>query len=341
MDRPGPSRPMHCILSPSMGWYFYPVAGRPFQPLPIRHRLHERSGLRDDGRIRQEGRWHTYPFATLPQCRCLSQKRTPVLPRVPTASGKPDDYPEYYSRHKPWEIGGEYPNLRSLKLRTSAGRENWPEHLFRQLTQLEIEVPLLQGRDPPYHHGLLSVATRLRSLTLIVDYGLPQPVIHKSLQTLILVYRIAWMVESTNTIGEIVCPELRRLEIRARFWELLSSIHLRYTQKLFDLCLVCGQDVKYGEEEALLLNKKWSGRIVELLRSIGTVKHLELEFSIEVVSRVVERIEADPTLCPDLESLRTESHHPVSNARASRRERSLLLKLEARISKRYQQSRRE
>ena len=246
-----------------------------------------------------------------------------------------------HSWHNPWESGGEYPNLRSLKLRTSAGRGYWPERLFRQLTQLEIEMQVLRETLPPYHDVILPIAARLRSLTLMVDYGLPQPVIHKSLQTLVLVYRMRWMVEDPNTLGEIICPELRRLEIQARFCELLSSVHLRYTQKLSDLCLVCRQDVKYGEEGALLLNQKWSSSIVELLRSIGTVKHLKLESRIELVSGVVEKIEADPTLCPDLVSLRAESRHPASDAHASKQERSLLLKLEARVSERYQQLRRE
>ena len=257
------------------------------------------------------------------------------------------DYSGYYSWHSkpwgsnPWGSKGEYPNLRSLKLRTSAGKGDWPEHLFWHLTQLEIEMSLIQGNHPPYHNGILSVATQLRSLTLMADYGPYQPVIHKSLQTLVLVYRMPRMVGGPNTLGEIVCPELRRLEIQARFCELLSSIHLRYTHRLSDLCLVCRQDVEYGEEEALLLNKKWSGSIVELLKSIGTVKHLELESRIEVVSGVVEKIEADPTLCPDLVSLRTESRHPAPNTLASKLERSLLLKLEARISERYRQLRRE
>ena len=246
-----------------------------------------------------------------------------------------------HSWHNPWESGGEYPNLRSLKLRTSAGRGYWPERLFQQLTQLEIEMHVLRATLPPYHDDILPVATRLRSLTLMVHYGLPQPVIHKSLQTLVLVYRMRWMVEDPNTLGEIVCPELRRLEIQARFCELLSSIHLRYTHKLSDLCLVCRHDVKYEGEGALLLKEKWQGSIVELLRSIGTVRHLKLESRIEVVSGVVEKIEADPTLCPDLVSLRTESRHPAPNALASERERSPLLKLEARISERYQQLRRE
>ena len=246
-----------------------------------------------------------------------------------------------HSWHNPWESGGEYPNLRSLKLRTSAGRGYWPERLFQQLTQLEIEMQVLRETLPPYHDVILPVAARLRSLTLVVDYGLPQPVIHKSLQTLVLVYRVLWMVEDPYTLGEIVCPELPRLEIQALFCEILSSIHLRYTQKLSDLFIVCRQDVKYDEEGASFLSEKWSRSIVELLRSIGTVKHLKLDSEAKVVSGVVAKIEADPTLCPNLVSLRAEPRHPVADAHASERERSLLLELEARISERYQQLRRE
>ena len=252
------------------------------------------------------------------------------------------EYSMHFSQYRPWESVGECPNLRSLELRTSEGSRNWPEHLFQQLTQLEIKMPLQKGNNPSYHHNILPITLRLRSLTLMVDYGLPQPVIHKSLQTLVLVYRIPWMVETANTLGEIVCPELRRLEIQARFCELLSSIHLRHTHKLSELCITYIPGVEYGKEEALRLNEKWSDSIVEFLRSIDTVKHLKLKSGVKVVSGVVEKIEADPTLCPTLVSLHAEPHHPMLYPRASKqqiskRESSLLLKLEARISGRYRQ----
>ena len=243
------------------------------------------------------------------------------------------------SQYRPWESVGECPNLRSLRLKTSVGSEDWPEHLFQQLTQLEIKMPLQKGKNPSYHHGILPIAMRLRSLTLTVDYGVPLPVIHKSLQTLVLVYRMfPWTLENLSTIGEIDCPELRRLKIQTAFCEHFSLIHLRHTQKLSELCLDRNRNVGFDEEEAFRLNEKWSCSIVEFLRSIGTIKHLKLKSGIEVVSGVVEGIEADPTLCPDLVSLRAESHHP---ARVSKRESSLLLELEARISTRYQQLRRE
>jgi hypothetical protein len=241
-----------------------------------------------------------------------------------------------YTQHRPWESVGDCPNLRSLKLRTSYGRENWPKHVFQQLTQLEIMMPLRKGNNPSYHLGILPVAMQLRSLTVTVDFGVPQPVIHKSLQALVLVYRTPLMVEEANTLGEIVCPELRRLEIRAQFCELFASIQLRHTQKLSDLCLDIIQRAKYDGE-------RWGG-IVELLRSIGTVKHLQLKSGIEVVSGLVEKIEADPTLCPDLVSLHAELHPTLSyasTARTSKQDRILLLKLESRISERYQQLRRE
>jgi len=249
----------------------------------------------------------------------------------------------YLSPCTPWEIVGECPNLRSLKLGTSWGRKDWPEHLFQQLTQLEIKMPLRKGDNPPYHHSILPVAIRLRSLTITVDYGVPQPVIHQSLRTLVLVYRLPWVVERANTLGEIVCPELRRLEIQARFRGLFSPIQLRHTQKLLELCLDCRQGIlfEHDEEDILLLNERWSGCIVELLRSIGTIKHLELRSMIQVVSGVVERLEADPTLCPDLISLHAELYPSVPTAHSSRREGSLLLELQARISERYQRLRRE
>jgi hypothetical protein len=242
-------------------------------------------------------------------------------------------------QYSPWASVGECPNLRSLKLRTPSGRENWPKHLFQRLTQLEIKMPRGDGNNPPYHPDILSVATRLRSLTLTIDLGVPRPVIHKSLQTLIIDYRMAWRMETTTTLGEIVCPELRRLEIQAPLWELLSSIHLRHTHNLSDLCIECRQRAKWGEEEAL--NEKWSVSIVKLLQSIGTVKHLQLKSGFGVVSRLVGRIEADPTLCPDLVSLYAEPRFAVSNARSSKRGRCLFLNLETRISERYQQLRRE
>ena len=160
----------------------------------------------------------------------------------------------------------------------------------------------------------------------MVTFGTPQPVIHQSLQTLVLIYRTPWLVDITNTLGEIVCPELRRLEIRARLSELLSLIHIRHTQKLSDLCLV--STASRGNEEE---DQKWLGSIVELLRSIGTIKHFDLDFDTRVVSGLVEKLEADPTLCPDLVSL-----HARTSRFASKRERSLLLKLEARVSERYQ-----
>jgi len=245
----------------------------------------------------------------------------------------------------PWESVGECPKLSSLKLGTSKGRENWPEHLFRQLTQLEINMPLHKGHSPPppYYHSILPVAVRLRSLTITVDYGVPQPVIHQSLQTLVLVYRFPWGVESANTLGEIVCPELRRLEIQTRFRGLLSPIQLRHTQKLSEVCLDCiqGITIKRDEDAVLLFKERWSDCIVELLRSIGTIKHLELKSMIQVVSGVVEKLEADPTLCPDLISLHAKPYHYVSTAHTSRREGPLLLKLQTRISERYQQLRKE
>jgi hypothetical protein len=254
---------------------------------------------------------------------------------------------EYHSAYKPpWETVGECPNLRSLKLRTARGRENWPEHLFQQLTQLEISMPLQKGDNRSYHTRILLVAMRLQSLTLAVDFGAPEPVIHKSLQTLVLVYRAPWMVGKANTLGEIVCPELRRLEILPLYSTPLPSIQLRHTQNLSDVCLDCIRGVEYNGEEALLLNdrsfnEKWTGSIVELLRSIGTVKHLQLKSWIKLASGLVEKIEADPTLCPDLALLHAEPPPPMSIVRASKRERTLLLKLEARISERYQQLRRE
>ena len=232
----------------------------------------------------------------------------------------------HYPSHNPWENVGECPNLRSLKLRTPVGIQHWPDQLFRQLTDLEIEMPLLKGNNPSYHQIILPVATRLRSLTLMVTFGTPQPVIHQSLRTLVLVYKIPWFVDITNTLGEIVCPELRRLEIRARLSELLSSIHIRHTQKLSDLCLV--SSASRGNEEE---DQKWLGSIVELLRSLGAIKHLDLDLGTKVVSGLVEKLEADPTLCPDLVSL-----HARTSRFASKRERSLLLKLEARVSERYQ-----
>ena len=41
MNRPGSSRSIHCTPSPSVGWYFYPVTGRPFQPHTIGRRLYK------------------------------------------------------------------------------------------------------------------------------------------------------------------------------------------------------------------------------------------------------------------------------------------------------------
>jgi hypothetical protein len=248
-------------------------------------------------------------------------------------------YPGFYSRYRPWESVGECPNLRSLQLRTSNGRENWPKNLFERLIQLEIKMPRGDENNPLYDHDILHVAKRLLGLTLTIDLGVPQPIIHKSLRTLVITYRMPRGMEITNTVGEIGCPELRRLEIQAPFWDLLSSIHLRHTHKLSDLCLECRQGVKLGEEEAL--NEKWSGSIVKLLQSTGTIKHLQLKSGLGVVSGLVEKIEADPTLCPDLVSLFAEPRSTVSNARPSKRGGSLFLKLEARISERYQQLRRE
>ena len=206
------------------------------------------------------------------------------------------------------------------------GSLRWPERLFQQLTDLEINMPLSKGSNPSYHQIILPVATRLRSLTLMVTFGTPQPVIHQSLQTLVLVYRIPWLVDITNTLGEIVCPELRRLEIRTRLSELLSSIHIRHTQKLSDLRLVT--HASRGNEEE---DQKWLGSIVELLRSIGTIKHLDLDLDTKIVSGLVEKLEVDPTLCPDLVSL-----HARTSRFAPKRERPLLLKLETRVSERYQ-----
>jgi len=169
-------------------------------------------------------------------------------------------------------------------------------------------MPLLKGNNPSYHYVILPLAMQLRSLTLMVDFGEPRRVIHKSLQTLILVFMIPWIAEITNTLGEIVCPELRRLEILAPFSELLSPTHLRPAQTLSELFLVCTNGVIYDEEETLFLNEKWADSIVELLRSIGTIKHVELESEIGVVSVLVEKLEADPTLCPDLVSLNHVLH---------------------------------
>ena len=236
------------------------------------------------------------------------------------------------SQCKLWEISvGEHPNLRSLKLRTSPKHQNWPDQLLRQLTHLEIMTPLMKGINPSCHHTLLPIAVRLQSLTLMVAFGVPQPVIHQSLQTLVLVYRIPWMVEGTYTLGEIVCPELRQLEIQTPFIELLSSIHLHHTQKLSTLRLVCRQRVTNDEKEDLRLDEEWSDYIVELLRSTRTIEHLELELGTKIVSRLVERLEVDPTLCPNLVSLRV-----ATTRYASKRERSLWWKLEARVSQRYQ-----
>ena len=233
---------------------------------------------------------------------------------------------EYYPSRKPWENVGECPNLRSLKLRTPVGIQHWPDQLFQQLTDLEIVMPLLRGNKTSYHHIILPVATRLRRLTLMVAFGTPQPVIHQSLRTLVLVYMIPWVVDITNTLGEIVCPELRRLEIRASSSGLLSSIHIRHTQKLSDLRLVTKVSRVCKEEE-----EKWLGSIVELLRSIDTIKHLDLDLDTKIVSGLVEKLEVDPTLCPDLVSLHTGPSRYVPKL-----EKSLLLKLEARVSERYQ-----
>ena len=245
------------------------------------------------------------------------------------------------SRYKPWESVGECPNLRRLILKTSNGNSKWPRHLFQQLTHLVIRMPLLKGNNPTYHHVILPLVIRLQSLTLTVDFGAPQPVIHKSLQTLVLVYRVRWIDEITNTLGDIVCPELRRLEISTPISELLSSIHLRHTPKLSELYLFCEQHPTYDKEKDLFLSRQWSASIVELLRSIGTIKHLELDSEIEVVSVLVEKLEADPTLCPDLESLHAELRPPWRAARVIKREKTLSLKLEARVAERYQQLRGE
>jgi hypothetical protein len=244
------------------------------------------------------------------------------------------------SQYRPWENVGECPNLRSLKLRTPLGIEKWPKHLFQQLTQLENQMPSGYEHNSLYHHVILPVAMRLQSLTLTIDLGVPQPVVHQSLQTLVLAYRMPWAMGITNTLGEIVCPELRRLEIQAAFWQLPSSIHLRHTQNLSDLYLDCGPRITYCEAEALCLNEKWSDSIVELLRSIGSVKHLQLKSGIGVVSELVAKIEADPTLCPELVSLHAEPRPLVFTPLAYQREIPLLLKLEARISERHQQLRR-
>jgi hypothetical protein len=242
------------------------------------------------------------------------------------------------SPYGPWRSVGERPNLcpklRTLKLRTADGRKEWPKHLFQQLTELEI-----------YYDNTLPVVTRLRSLSLIIGPGIPRPVVHESLQTLVLEYGLPQGMETPNTLGVIVCPELRRLEIRASCCKRFPSIHLRDAHKLFDLCLECSQAFVYDEEKALRLNEqyneRWSGSIVELLRSIGTIKHLKLKSGMGVVSRLVEKIEADPTLCPDLASLHVEQRLTAPTVRAFKRDRTLLLKLEARIAERYQQLGRE
>jgi hypothetical protein len=219
------------------------------------------------------------------------------------------------------------------------------DHLFKQLTHLKIEPPLQKGNNPSFHHRILPVAVRLRSLTLTVALGAPKPVIHQSLQTLVLVYNIPWMSQLTNNLGEIVCPELRRLEIKVPFSELLSSIDLCHTHNLSDLRIVCTKGVWYDEDDVTVLDEQWSDSIVKVLRSIGTIKRLELKSRIEVVSGLVEKLEADPTLSPDLETLHAEitpaktefSLTPTPlNPHISKRDRSRLLKLEARVSERYQ-----
>jgi hypothetical protein len=244
---------------------------------------------------------------------------------------------------RPWGTVGECPSLKSLKLRSFYGCENWPDHLFQQLTHLEIMMPLQKGNNPSFHHDILPVAMRLRNLTLMVSFGEPHPVIHQSLQSLILVYRIPWVMEISNTLGEIVCPELRRLEIQVSLSELLLSIDFRHAHKLSHLSIVCTKGVWYDEDDISVLDMQWSDSIVEFLRSIGTIKHLELDSRIEVVSGLVEKLEADPTLSPDLETLHaktTPAETDISptplKPRVSKRERSRLLKLKARISERYQ-----
>ena len=212
-----------------------------------------------------------------------------------------------FSQYRPWESVGECPNLRSLTLWTSEGNENWPEHLFQQLTQLDIQVRLQELSDTSYHRTILSITMRLRSLTLMISFGLPQPLIHKSLQSLVLVHTIQWITKGQELFEEIDCPELRRLEIQAECCDLLSLIHLRHTQKLSELCICCIPGDEYG---TLGFSEAWSERIVEFLRSIGTVKHLKLRSWVEVVSGVVEKIEADPALCPNLVSLHVETTSP-------------------------------
>jgi hypothetical protein len=54
-----------------------------------------------------------------------------------------------------WGSGGEWPNLRSLTLRSFDGRENWPDHLFQQLNHLEIVMPLQKGNNPSFHRYVL------------------------------------------------------------------------------------------------------------------------------------------------------------------------------------------
>ena len=215
----------------------------------------------------------------------------------------------YYIERNLWENVEECPNLRSLKVNMLLGIGEWPDHLFQRLTHLEIITPLLRRNNTSYHHVILPIAKRLQSLTIGVAYGVPQPVIHQSLQTLVLVYKFPSILPYVNppyTLGEIVCPELRRLEIQLPFSELLSSIRLVHTQKLSDLRLECKQHVSYDEEDDLSLDEKWSDSIVKLFQSIGTIKHLELGSGTKAITGLVESLEADPALCPDLELLHME-----------------------------------
>jgi hypothetical protein len=241
------------------------------------------------------------------------------------------------SPRMPWDSVGECPKLRSLKLKTTEGRKNWPKHLFQQLTHLEIKMP---SGTLSYHHDILPMTLRLQSLTLWTTSRVSQPIIHQSLQSLVLHDNILYVVNRATTLGDIICPNLRRLEIWVRRSERLS-IHLRDSHKLSYLRLVCSQGASYNEEKDFShLDEKWSDSIIELLRSVGAIKRLRVKSGIEVISALVESLEADLTLCPNLASLHAETLRPLSstqlNTEASEQGRSRLLEFEVRISERCQ-----
>ena len=188
----------------------------------------------------------------------------------------------------------------ALRLDSSPKLPIWPDSLLQRLQTLEVTLshePQVQSE----FWAIIQKSNTLRTLHITLTYGSPPVLSHPSVQRLSIAYPYSWDDSQSHSLEELRLPHLQELTIHTWAPKPLMNLKLVETPVL-SLRLICKPRWSYGDIDPAV-DSSWVDGVVCLLRSTFRLKRMEISAPSSLVSGVLQTVEKDGSLCPELNAL--------------------------------------